>query len=104
MINKELHTLEHTNVQEVNLYFGTLVKKKNLKLQQPRRAIFLTLSHLEEPVEGLSDQRPAHGALRQRQVALFVPRQAPAEAPQLPGQRQQQERGQHRGERSGQGR
>lgn len=51
-------------------------------------------AHLEEPVESLSDQRPAHGAPGQRQAALLVPRQAPAEAPQLPGERQQQERGQ----------
>lgn len=55
-------------------------------------------------MECLPDQRPAHGAPRQREAALLVPGQAPAEAPQLPGQHQQQERGQHRGERGGQGR
>lgn len=59
---------------------------------------------LEEPVEGLSDQRPSHGAPRQRQAARLVPGQAPAEAPQLPGQNQQQQGGQQRGERGGQGR
>lgn len=55
-------------------------------------------------MESLSDQGPTHGALRQRQAALFVPGQTPAKAPQLPGQRQQQERGKERGERGGQGR
>lgn len=88
------------HAQEATLYLWNACKKKNQKLQQPRRV----KSHLEQPVESLSDHRPAHGALGQRQAALFVPRQTPAEAPQLPGQRQQQERGQDRGERGGQGR
>lgn len=55
-------------------------------------------------MESLSDQWPAHGASRQRQAALFVPGQTPAEAPQLPGQCQQQDRGEKRSERGGQGR
>lgn len=55
-------------------------------------------------MESLSDQWPAHGASRQRQAALFVPSQTPAEAPQLPGQCQQQDRGEKRSERGGQGR
>lgn len=55
-------------------------------------------------MESLSDQWPAHGASRQRQAALFVPCQTPAEAPQLPGQCQQQDRGEKRSERGGQGR
>ena len=92
------HTHTHTCAQQANPYFGKARKKS--QLQEPGRVN----AHLEQPVERLPDQRPAHGAPRQRQAALFVPGQAPAEAPQLPGQRQQQERGQDRGERGGQGR
>lgn len=81
-----------TRAQRVTHIFGTLVKKTAVQ------ACHLLLSYLKQPVQRLPDHRPAHRAVRQREAAVFVPRQAPAEAPQLPGQHQQQERRQHRGE------
>lgn len=62
----------------------------------------LLSSHLEQPLESLPDQRPAHGPFGQRQLAPSIARQAPAEAPQLPRQRQQQQQRQQRRERGGQ--
>lgn len=52
--------------------------------------------HLEQPVQGLPEEGPAHGALRQGQGAGAVPAEAPAQRPQVPAQGEQQRQSRQR--------
>lgn len=59
--------------------------------------------HLEQPVEGLSDEGEAHGALGDGQLAALVARGGPAELPQLLGHGQEESHGHQAGDEGGQG-
>ncbi len=48
-------------------------------------------SYLEKPVKGFSDQRPAHGALREWEFTRPIPGDAPLELPQQPRNHKQQQ-------------
>lgn len=52
--------------------------------------------YLEQPVEGLPEEGPAHGTLGQGQGAGAVPAEAPAQRPEVPAQGDQQRQGQQR--------
>lgn len=60
--------------------------------------------YLEQPVQSLPEEGPAHGALGQGQGAGAVPAEAPAQRPQVPAQGDEQSQGQqHQRRRLGPG-